>query len=107
MMHLGVPVRITHMATRLNVLFPDDVAEQIRSLVPEGKRSEFVVEATRERLLRERQRRALLAAAGSWSDPSQARLDTEEGVRGYLEELREPDRQRAKYLEELGDPGRQ
>src|SRR5687768_2620574 len=92
-------VRTTRMATRLNVLFPDDVAEQIRSLVPEGKRSEFVVEATRERLLRERQRRALLAAEGLWSDPSQAHLDTEEGIRRYLEEPRAADREREAYLE--------
>ena len=50
---------------------------------------------------RERQRLALLAAAGTWDDPSQERLDTEEGVREFLEELRRPSEERRLRLERL------
>jgi Arc/MetJ-type ribon-helix-helix transcriptional regulator len=86
---------------RLTVDFPDDVVEEMRRLIPEGKRSEFVVEATRERLLRERQRKALAAAAGIWNDPSQAYLDTQEGIERYLDETRKQDLERASELEKL------
>lgn len=86
---------------RMNVAFPDDVMEDLRQAVPPGKRTEFVVEATRLRLLRERQRQALAAAAGSWSDESQARLDTAEGARRFLDELRAPDEERRARLEAL------
>ena len=89
------------MSTRINVMIPDDLLEQLREQVPERKRSEFIAEATRERLRREQQRRAFLQAAGSWSDPSQARLDTEEGVREYLDEIRRPHEDRLKRLAEL------
>lgn len=87
------------MPTRMNVLFPDQLIEQMRSLVPEGRRSEFVVEATRERLLREQQKRALELGAGLWNEPEQAGLQRGEDVRRYLEELREPDAERAARLE--------
>lgn len=86
------------MSTRINVMIPDDLLEQLREHVPERKRSEFIAQATRDRLRRERQREAFLQAAGSWNDPSQARLDTEEGVREYLDELRRPGLERRQRL---------
>jgi hypothetical protein len=89
------------MATRINVLFPDDVLHQLRDLVPEGKRSHFIIESTRDRLLRERQRRALEVGAGAWDDPSQAHLDTAGGIKAYLDELGEEDAEREAYLEDL------
>jgi Arc/MetJ-type ribon-helix-helix transcriptional regulator len=95
------------MPVRMTITVPEDVAEQLRSLVPRGRRGEFVVEATREWLLRERQRQALLAAEGLWSDPSQVELDSDEGIRRYLEETRVAEGEREAYLEGLRDPDRQ
>lgn len=89
------------MAARINVVFPDEVLEQIRSLVPAGQRTEFVVEATRERLVREQQRRALADAAGCWDDPTQQNLESAEAVRGYLEETRRADLEHVARLEAL------
>jgi Arc/MetJ-type ribon-helix-helix transcriptional regulator len=89
------------MPTRMNVVFPDDVAEQIRDLVPEGKRTEFVVAATRRSLLRERQLRAIDEAFGAWAD-SGGPTDTE-AVLQELEEGRSADREREDYLEAVRD----
>jgi hypothetical protein len=89
------------MSTRINVMFPSDLIEQIRERVPERKRSEFIVKATRDYLIRERQREALEAAAGSWNDPSQAYLDTDEGIEAYLNETRRGCEERLKWLDDL------
>lgn len=93
------------MPTRMNVVFPDDVAQQIRELVPEGHRTEFVVEATRRSLIRERQLRAIDSAVDAWTDSGAPAGD--ESIRKELEELRGLDRQREEYLEGLRDGSRQ
>jgi hypothetical protein len=43
---------------RININFPDDVAEDLKRLVPEGQRSSVVVEATRRELERIRRKGA-------------------------------------------------
>jgi hypothetical protein len=87
------------MSTRINVMFPSDLLDQLREWVPERKRSEFIVEATRTYLVRERQRAAFDAAAGCWNDPSQAYLDTDEGIEAYLNETRSGSEERRKWLD--------
>ncbi|HEY3130169.1 MAG TPA: hypothetical protein VGL91_11980 [Acidobacteriota bacterium] len=37
---------------RLNIVFSDDVARELREIIPEGKRSQVVNEATRKELQR-------------------------------------------------------
>ena len=53
---------------RMNVVFKDELLQEIRELVPLRQRSEFIEEAVRLRLAQLRQVRALKAAAGAWSD---------------------------------------
>lgn len=89
------------MPTGMHVVFPDEIAEEIRTLIPEEKRTEFVVEATRERLLRERQRRALEVAAGGWASSGQP--SAAEDVRSELEALRKQDQEREVRLESVRD----
>lgn len=89
------------MSTRINVMISDEVLEELRKRVPERQRSAFINEATRERLRRDEQRRAFLAAAGSWNDPSQAKLDTDEGIQEYLDETRRASEERLKRLDEI------
>jgi hypothetical protein len=89
------------MPTRINVLFPDDLLDQIRDLVPERKRSEFIVGATRNQLIRERQRRALELTAGAWRDESDPAGHSQDAVERMLSELREPDTKREALLEIL------
>jgi hypothetical protein len=74
--------------TRVNVMFPNDLLQQLQKRVPARKRSEFIVRATRDYMERERQREAIRVAAGAWNDPSQATLDTDEGIEAYLNESR-------------------
>jgi len=66
---------------RMNVVFEDDLLQEMRELVPVRQRSEFIEEAVRLRLAQLRQIRAAEAAAGAWSnegrgDPSQEIQDT-------------------------------
>jgi hypothetical protein len=61
---------------RMNVIFEDDLLQEMRELVPVRQRSEFIEEAVRSRLAQLRQIQAAEAAAGAWSnegrgDPSQ------------------------------------
>lgn len=70
--------------TRVAIPFDDPLLTLLRSLVPEDHRDQFVADAVREKLARLEQRRAVLAAAGSWSskdrpDPSDFIRDLREG----------------------------
>jgi metal-responsive CopG/Arc/MetJ family transcriptional regulator len=65
--------------TRLNVVFADDLARELRQLVPNRKRSRFIAEAVEEKLRLLKQVQAIQATAGSWS--SEGRQDPEEEIR--------------------------
>jgi Arc/MetJ-type ribon-helix-helix transcriptional regulator len=52
---------------RMNVVFEDELLQEMRELVPVRQRSEFIEEAVRLRLAQLRQVRAAEAAAGAWS----------------------------------------
>lgn len=52
---------------RMNVVFEDELLQEMRELVPVRQRSEFIEEAVRLRLAQLRQIRAAKAAAGAWS----------------------------------------
>lgn len=64
---------------RMNVIFKDELLEEIRELIPARQRSEFIEEAVRTRLALFRQERAIRAAFGAWSE--QDRLSPEEEIR--------------------------
>jgi hypothetical protein len=70
---------------RMNVVFEDELLQEMRELVPVRQRSEFIEEAVRSRLAQLRQIRAAKAAAGSWSgegrgEPSE---EIEDGRRAW------------------------
>jgi Arc/MetJ-type ribon-helix-helix transcriptional regulator len=80
---------------RMNVVFQDDLLDEIRHLVPSRQRSGFIEEAVRARLAQLKQVRAAEAAAGAWrgedrQDPSQ---EIEEERRAWEERRQriEPD----------------
>ena len=64
---------------RTHVLLPRDLVEAVDELVGERRRSRFVEEAVEEKMARERQRKAVVEAAGIlkganypyWSTPKQ------------------------------------
>lgn len=63
---------------RMNVIFKDELLEEIRELVPVRQRSEFIEEAVRTRLALLRQEQAIRAAFGAWSEDG--RLDPEDEI---------------------------
>jgi hypothetical protein len=65
--------------TRLNVVFDDALAQELRQLVPRRQRSHFIACAVEERLRLLKQVEALRAAVGCWS--SQGRKEPEEEIR--------------------------
>jgi hypothetical protein len=64
---------------RMNVIFKDELLEEIRELVPVRQRSEFIEAAVRNRLALLRQEKAVRAAFGAWSEKD--RLSPEEEIR--------------------------
>lgn len=66
--------------TRINVVFEDVLADELRCLVPNRQRSQFIAAAVQERLSLLKQVKAVQATAGSWS--SEGRADPEEEIRG-------------------------
>ena len=75
--------------TRTNVMFADDVLEELRRLVPARERSAFVTEATRRHLLLLKQKAALATTAGVWSDADHADLKTDRDMAVYRTRLDE------------------
>lgn len=53
---------------RINVLLPEEVADDLRLRIPPRKRARFVAEAVARELRRLRVAAALDASAGAWSD---------------------------------------
>jgi hypothetical protein len=80
------------MATkeRFNVVFPTDVLNDLRTLVPARKRSEFVVAATSKELRRLRQRAVLerLRKEPAWKLEDHPDLVTVEDSVRYEREMR-------------------
>jgi len=64
---------------RMNVIFKNELLDEIRELVPVRQRSEFIEEAVRARLALLRQERAIQAAFGAWSE--EGRIAPEDEIR--------------------------
>jgi len=73
------------------IKFPLEVIGELERLVQPGKRSEFVVEATRERLERLKLGQALAKTAGSLKSEDYPEFATSEDVAKWVRELRERD----------------
>lgn len=75
---------------RMNVVFEDELLQEMRELVPVRQRSEFIEEAVRQRLALLRQIRAAEAAAGAWSDEGRGEpsREIEEARRAWEERRR-------------------
>ncbi len=73
---------------RINVIFPRQLLAELDALVPSGKRSEVVVEATASYLARLKVLAALRETAGVWESADHPDLITPEEVNGWLEQLR-------------------
>jgi len=75
---------------RINVTFPAHLLEELDSIVPAGKRSDVIVEATAAYLIRLRILAALKETHGVWRDEDHPDLATPEDVNLWLDRLRSP-----------------
>ena len=79
---------------RINVSFPKKLVDELSSLVPAGKRSHLVVEATRKELQRIKRLKTLEKAAGAWKDSNHPDLKTIGDVCKWVNRLRQTDEER-------------
>jgi Arc/MetJ-type ribon-helix-helix transcriptional regulator len=82
------------MATRIHIVLPESVIEEIDELVGPRKRSEFIAEAIEQRLERERFQRALDAASGSLNSEDYPEWSTPEKTYEWVRKLRDLDNER-------------
>ena len=79
---------------RINISFPKKLVDELSSLVPPGKRSHVVVEATQKELQKIRRLKILEKAAGAWKDSSHPDLKTIRDVCKWVNQLRRSDEKR-------------
>ena len=79
---------------RINVSFPRKLVDELGSLVPPGKRSRLVVEATRKELQRIKRLKILEKTAGVWKDSSHPDIKTIRDVCNWVNRLRKSDEKR-------------
>ena len=83
---------------RLNISFPRKVADELSSLIPPGKRSKLVVEATKKALQKLKLLKVLDRTAGTWTDINHPDLKRIEDVRAWVRKLRQSDESRSSHL---------
>lgn len=83
---------------KTHLVFPRELLERIDKLIGKRKRSQFVVEATKEKLARERFLKILKKAAGSWKDEDYPEFRTKKGVDKYIRRLRHSWEERLKRI---------
>jgi hypothetical protein len=83
---------------RINISFPKKLVDELSSLVPPGKRSHLVVEATQKELQKIRRLRILEKTAGAWQDSSHPDLKTIGDVCNWVNRLRQSDEKRLRKI---------
>lgn len=83
---------------RLNISFPRKVADELSSLIPPGKRSKLVVDATKKELQKLKLLKVLERTAGVWTDINHPDLRRIEDVRTWVRKLRQSDGSRSSRL---------
>ncbi len=73
---------------RVSIVFPSELWEKVKTLVPPGQRSRLIVEATRHELRRLELLAALEESAGAWSKENRPGLETIEDIHRWLDEQR-------------------
>lgn len=73
---------------KTNIVLPADVVFAIEGITKRRKRSQFVVEAIREKIERIKFQRALEESAGCWKDKNHPELKTQRDINKYLKKVR-------------------
>jgi len=73
---------------KTHFIFPRELLLQIDKIAGKRKRSAFVIQATKEKLAKEKFDWVLRDAAGAWSDKNHPELKTKKDVERYVRNLR-------------------
>lgn len=92
---IGINILIM-TSIKTQVVFPDDLLEALDAIVQKRERSDFVVQAVREKLQRLKLQEMLRQTAGIWKDHPEFRTDRD--VRKYLKRLRGADTARNRTI---------
>lgn len=81
---------------KINITIPKDTLRKLEELIPYGARSAFIAQATEIMLREVSQRKAIVEAAGIWSERGE--FATRKKIDVYLRKLRGTTRERQKRL---------
>jgi hypothetical protein len=73
---------------RLNIYLPKDLVDDLRRLVPNRERTQFVIDALTKALRRARMAAALEQSYGAWRDEDHPELATFEDINNWIDENR-------------------
>jgi len=76
------------MKTKAHLVFPEEILNAVDEVAGKRKRSLFIVEATQEKLERERFLKALEGTKGVWTAKRHPELKTKRDLEVYLREKR-------------------
>ncbi len=82
------------MKTKAHLVFPEEILSAVDEVAGKRRRSLFIVEATKEKLERERFLRALDRTKGVWTDERHPELKTKRDLKRYLKDKRRSYRRR-------------
>jgi len=85
---------MTSKVQRINISIPKKLAGELSSLVPPGKRSHLIAEATKKELQKMNMLRVLERTAGVWTDHNHPDLKTIKDIRAWVDDLRRFDGKR-------------
>ena len=88
------------MKKRAHLVIPREILDEVDQIAGKRKRSVFIVQATQEKLERERFIKVLEDTRGAWSDKNHPELKTERDVEKYVREKRQSYRKRSKRTED-------
>jgi Arc/MetJ-type ribon-helix-helix transcriptional regulator len=85
---------MTSKIQRINISVPKKLVDELSSLVPPGRRSHLIVEATRKELQQMKRLKVLEKTAGAWKDSGHSDLKTIKNICNWVNQLRQSDQKR-------------
>lgn len=73
---------------KTHILFPKPLLKQIDKIAGAGRRSQFVIEAAKDKLARIQFLGVLGRTAGAWSERRHPALKTQAGINRFLKKIR-------------------
>jgi len=86
------------MKTKAHLVFPEEILKEVDQIAGKRRRNLFIVEATQEKLERERFLKALEETKGVWTANRHPELKTKRDLEMYLREKRRPYRKRLQRM---------